>query len=288
MRSWKGDRIRRAHRARLAVAALALVLASPLAGCGRTASLRALLPPQLLGFERVSDELWVEPGTPAATRTKLRLGLDTARRRVESYYGPLESRPRVLACRTRAAAGALGLYARNAHVGAHVVAGRVIVVGPRSLDAGVLTHEWAHAELLARLHPGHGRVSFVPRWFDEGLACVIGEEARYSEPHWQEIVRRGAPVPNLGELMTFRQIEAAVEHYGDTRPDSAGNLHVVYSAAAHEVRGWLARVGPRGLLSLIAAMRDGESFWSAYARIGRAEGIHGQFGPAFRKVGSDS
>ena len=239
-----------------------LAVAGLSAGCGKSAEVRLLIP-ALSGMEREGPSLWVEPGTPAAVRAGLRQEMAAARDRVGRFYGSVQSSPRVFACVTQARARSLGLPNHNR---AHTVGGRTIVLGPHGLVTPILTHEWAHAELDARLSPGVLRR--LPRWFDEGLASVIGDEPWYSEAHWQEIVRRALPVPHLNELYTFRQMADAVRDYGDTRPDSAGNQHVVYSAAAHEVRGWLARAGRGGLHRLIAALNAGEAFAPAYLRIG--------------------
>lgn len=212
----------------------------------------------------MSAVLWVEPGMSAATRAALRDDLLLARRRIEAYYGPLRSRPQVVACVTEARARAFGLRGARAHT----VAGRAILLGPRGLTAPILTHEWAHAELYARLGR-HGLIGIagVPRWFDEGLACAISEEPTHSEANWQEIQRHRLPTASLNEMVTPRQVLEVVARYGDTRPDSSTNLHVVYTTAAHEVRGWLVRTGRGGVLRLVSAMNAGEPFGSAYLRL---------------------
>jgi hypothetical protein len=105
------------------------------------------------------------------------------------------------------------------------------LLGPRGLAAPILTHEWAHAELDARLG-------------------------------------RRLPTPSLNEMMTFPQMLEAGRRYGDTRRDSTLNHHVVYTTAAHELRGWLARTGHGGVLQLIPAMNAGEPFGSTYVRLG--------------------
>ena len=246
-----------------AVATLAiLALAGLLTGCSRLGNLRVLVP-ALSGMERAGAGLWVEPGMPAATRADLQREMIVTRDRLGRFYGSVESSPWVLACATKEQARALGLPGGNR---AHTVGGRAILLGPRGLATPVLAHEWAHAELYARLN--RGVLRRVPRWFDEGLASVISEEPWHSEAHWQEIQRRGLPTPHLNELYTFRQVTDAVRAYGDTRPDSAGNMHVVYSTAAHEMRGWLARAGREGLPRLIAALNAGEAFGPAYLRLG--------------------
>jgi hypothetical protein len=241
---------------------LVIALAGWVAGCGGSLDVRLRFP-ALSGMDRVSASLWVEPGMPAAMRADLAQEIVVARARIDRFYGLAQSSPTVFACVTQAKARALGLRGRNR---AHTVAGRMIVLGPRGLVTPVLVHEWAHAELDARLAPGV--LHRVPRWFDEGLSSVVGDEPWHSEANWQEIVRRGLPVPHMNELYTFRQMSDAVREYGDSRSDSTGNMHVVYSAAAHEVRGWLARAGRDGLPRLISGLNGGEAFGPAYLRIG--------------------
>ena len=245
------------------VALLALLAAAALsAGCGPAAVVRRLVP-ALSGMEREGPSLWVEPGMALALRAELQQDMVLARDRVGRCYGSVESSPRVFACFSPARARSLGLRARNRGV---TLGGRTIVLGPHGLVTPILTHEWAHAESSARL--GRGVMRRVPRWFDEGLASVVADEPWHSEAHWREIERRGMSVPHMNELYTYRQLLDALRDYGDTRSDSAGNQHVVYSAAAHEVRGWLARAGRDGLPRLITALRAGESFGPAYLRIG--------------------
>jgi hypothetical protein len=241
-----------------------LVLAMLLTGCGRFRNLRLSMP-GFFGMQRASANLWVEPGMPAATRADLQYAFLLARRRIEAFYGPLRSSPQVVACITEARARAFGLRGARAHT----VAGRTILLGPRGLAAPILTHEWAHAELYARLgRRGLTGIAGVPRWFDEGLACVISEEPAHSEANWQEIQRRRLPTPSLNEMRTFPQMLEAARRYGDIRRDSTMSHHVVYTTAAHEVRGWLASAGRGGVLQLISAMNAGEPFASTYGRLG--------------------
>ena len=67
--------------------------------------------------------------------------------------------------------------------------------------------------------------------------------------------------------MSLRQLSEATARFRDTRPDSTTNRHVVYATCAHEVRRWLAVAAPSGLLDLIEAVRAGQPFAAAYARI---------------------
>ena len=237
-----------------------------LAGCGLLRNARTWAP-GWFGMERAGDRLWVEHACPESTRTELRRDRALARVSVERWFGPPRSDPDVIACSSRAVASAFGLGGR---AGAHSAPWQRIVLGPHLLNAAVMAHEWSHAELAARLGARiPTRAGHVPRWLDEGLACVVGDEPRFSEDQWAKIERSGRPVPSLRELWTFRQIEAAEAAYGDTSRDRARNLHVVYTTSAHEVRRWLGIVGTGGVRRLVKALDDGESFTAAYARIER-------------------
>ena len=107
----------------------------------------------------------------------------------------------------------------------------------------------------------------VPRWIDEGVAVVVANEPRHSEDNWREIQRQALPIPPLNELVSFKDWGVAVNKYGETAGDVPSNLHVVYTAAGHEVRTFLACSGPTGVAAVLAAVQGGSSFDAAYVKV---------------------
>ena len=115
---------------------------------------------------------------------------------------------------------------------------------------------------------GWPHVARIPRWFDEGVAVVVAGETRHSEANRREIQTRGIPAPALAELVSRSDWNAALIKYGETHLEDPGNLHAVYSAAAHELSNWLACAAPAGAAALLTAVSEGGAFDSAYQRIG--------------------
>jgi hypothetical protein len=243
---------------------VAIAVVAALAGCGRQRTLRPLVP-WLFGMQRVSAQLWVEPGMPDSTRTALLSDIGLARLRLQRWYGPLRSRPVVVACITARRAQSMGLT--GAH--AHTLGDAAILAGRDGLAERTVTHEWSHAELYRRLGGlNAGAMVRVPRWFDEGLASAVSEDTASAEAHWRLIEERGVPTPSLNELVTMAQFAAAREAYPPVRLDTLPHLNRVYATMAHEVLGWLRRAGPGAPARLVEAMDSGESFGEAYMRLG--------------------
>ena len=240
------------------------ILALLLAACGSLHSAR-MLAPTSFGLEAAGPTLYVEPAMTAEQRAALQVQIETGRAQVARFYGEITTAPYFVACITAECAQRFGSYGERAAA----FGDSAIRLSPNGLAAPLVAHEWSHAELYRRVG-GAWHVGAVPRWFDEGLAVVVAGEALHSEAHWLEIQRRGLATPPLTALVSRADWTAAVQHYGETQGDVPGNLRLVYSTAGHEVRHWLACAGPAGTLAVLEAVREGEAFDSAYARIARA------------------
>ena len=146
--------------------------------------------------------------------------------------------------------------------------GRAVADGflliPKSFGPEAISHEWAHAELYARV----GRAGYrqIPMWFHEGLAVAVSKLPNHSDDTLREAERLGLPIPaRIKDLESLRVWSNALNDYQNSK-----GLNVVYSAAGHEVREWLGRAGQQGLLDLLEAVNSGDEFGAAYRRIADA------------------
>ncbi len=235
-----------------------------LTACGNLRGLR-MLSPSSFGMEKMAPGLYVEPAMAATEREALQRHLETGKAEVRRHYGTLTARPVVVACITTECATRFGTYGEPAAA----LNDFAIRLSPNSQGrtAALIAHEWSHAEMHHR--SGWWLMRKMPRWFDEGLAVVIADEPRHSENNWREIQRRGLQTPALAALTTFSDWNTAIKAYGETQPAGPDNLHLVYSTAGHHVRVWLACAGASAPLELLEALRAGDGFDEAYARIGR-------------------
>jgi hypothetical protein len=224
-----------------------------------------LLAPESFGLISVAPNIYIEAGADETARDNLREAMDKAEEAIRVAYGSANSRPIVHACITEECYEAFGGRGSVAKV-----YGNRILLSPRGLNWHFLAHEWSHAEMLSRLTLSAWWR--LPRWFDEGVAVAISEAPEHSESHWQFLVASNIPRPSREELHTFKSLRQwldAVHRYGEDKniernANGEPAISPVYSAAGHELRPWLAKVGSTGLLAFIAQMNDGKDFESVY------------------------
>lgn len=241
-----------------------LLIANLVSGCSILQGGK-LLAPESFGLTPVTPNIYVEASADEAARGNLREAMARAEEAIRVAYGSVNSRPIVHACITEECYEAFGGRGSVAKVyGDH------ILLSPRGLNWHFLAHEWSHAEMRSRQNlraRGH-----LPQWFDEGVAVAISEAPEHSESHWQFLAAANIPRPTREELHTFislRQWLDAVHRYGEDnnmerKARGESEIRPVYSAAGHEVRAWLAKVGSTGFLAFIARLNDGEDFEFAY------------------------
>ncbi len=223
-----------------------------------------MLAPALFGMERAAPGLYLESGQTGDAIEEIETMAAEARGRVAAVFGGVVSSPRLVVCRTQACFSGFGGNRQAA-----LSFGRwAILLGPRGVNAPILAHEWAHAELAERLAANGADEHAVPRWFDEGLAVLVSAEPRHSAEISAEIDRRGLPRPGPEALMTHAQWNEAVMTYGDAAaadgaPDS---LYVTYATAGDLVRGWHHAAGRAGLRALIDAVGAGRPFVEEFCR----------------------
>ncbi len=225
-----------------------------------------LLAPERFGLTPVTTNIYVETGADEATRIRLRESMDKAESAIRTAYGGVASHPTINACITEECyesfGGGRGSLAK--------VYGKRILLSPRALNWYFLAHEWSHTEIITRLN--FFAWKRMPQWFDEGVAVAISEAPEHSEGHWQFLVATNAPRPTREELQTLKSLKQwldAIHKYGEDKnlerkAKGEPEIRPVYSAAGHELRPWLAKVGSTRLLAFIDRMNDGADFESAY------------------------
>ena len=244
---------------------LALIVAGAacLSACGALHNARMWFP-SASGMDEIDPALYVEPAMSAQQRGALQRQIELGRARVEAFYGSITTAPYVVACVTARCALRFGSYGEPATAFGDVA----IRLSLNDRLTQLVAHEWSHAELYRRVG-GWRHIGKIPRWFDEGVAVVVADEALHAPANWDEIARRGLPTPPLTALVSRSDWAAAIRKYGETLGDDPNNLRVVYSTAGAEVRTFLACAGTVGIAAVLDAVRADEPFGAAYARVGR-------------------
>ncbi len=233
----------------------AAILVSLLLQSNRVRSV-ALLFPAVSGFIEAAPRVWVERGTTEAARSELVQTVAAARRRVDQFYPRAAGHPVVLACST------VECFRRCGGIGhATTFFSDRVLLSPGGVNSVKVSHELSHVELATRIGAVRALLS-VPQWFDEGLAVLASDDPDYDEAKWLAATEVGARVPNLEQMATLRGFLAATKQ----------SKQAAYGTARHEVARWYARVGAAGLERLFSAVRGGESFRYAYARVEEGAG----------------
>ncbi|MDP9796650.1 hypothetical protein J2S43_005162 [Catenuloplanes nepalensis] len=199
----------------------------------------ALACPRCYNLAETQPRVYVERGATDAQRTTVATVMSAADATIRGFYGDRVSTPRVLACVTDEC------YQRLHGGGSKGIAilNRGLMLSPDGLNPVIATHELAHVELHTRLGS-----ATVPQWFDEGLAVVISDDARYLAP------------PGSATRCLMPLAEALPLTTRDWNLDTAAADNA-YAKAACLVSHWLTTAGgPAALHPLITALRAGTPF----------------------------
>ncbi|GAB6908546.1 hypothetical protein JCM12296A_43860 [Desulfosarcina cetonica] len=152
-----------------------------LSGCTQVNRAKTyLISPSTLGMEKIAPHVFVNPDMSPADREKVAGIAMAAKEKIINFYGGVISAPDILACSTQASFKRLGGTSQRGLL----LGTSKILISQKGLTTPILTHEWSHAELRARMDAKMGGVfgiSSMPTWFDEGLAVVVSEEPSHSE-----------------------------------------------------------------------------------------------------------
>jgi hypothetical protein len=206
----------------------------------------AALCPRCFGFEAIGQSVYLERGAPDAEKAEARAVIAQARERVRKFYGALNRDTTILICASDDCYQRL----RGGSSRGMAIYDLALMLAPNGLSETIAAHELSHIEFHARIGFWHVFRDSVPTWFDEGLAVVVSDDARYLDPPGLTDRCRDAPVDLPITLRQWLQ---------------AGGKEPLYHAAGCKVQGWLkTKGGPKAVLRLAEQIAGGESFGEAY------------------------
>lgn len=217
-----------------------LLIISLLASCTHIVSVDAVNNRMVL----IAPNVFADKAMPIIQQRQFLQTLQTARERIHHFFGKMESNPTVYACVTASCEGIFG----GVKAKAKAYGASKILLSAAGLDNMTITHELAHIELHQRIGSRQAWHK-IPMWFDEGLAVLISDDARYHDMHWQKMTNNGRNVVALDDLVTDRQWRQAVQQ---------GKWP--YGIARKAVQEWYALQGHPALEALILRMKQGKGF----------------------------
>lgn len=208
----------------------------------RWPSVAALACPGCYGLQALQPEVYGERDLPPGQRDKIIEITTEARSKITAFYGTPASRPRILACSSADCYRRIG---GGPEAGVAIV-NRGLMLSPRGLTPVIAAHELSHVEFRQRLGD-----AAVPQWFDEGLAVLVSDDARYLEPADAPdrcLVEPDGPLPEtLGGWLAAASADERT-----------------YARAACAVHRWVRdHGGPTAITTLAVRLAAGESFQDA-------------------------
>lgn len=213
-------------------------------------------PPSFNGSALVPacGNVFIEPAVAKNLWPGIVTGIQTALEMDRKVYGPLQaSQPDVLVCQSGACADYFaGPRRRNTTLPPGSYAGQyvaprmtVVLTSPTwTQNPYVLAHEFSHVEVAKRLNGAH-----VPAWFDEGLATYVG-----GEPICTNVTGKG--------IDDLRKLDQETDWVAYTGPEDV--FFKTYCQARAEVAAWIGKRGNAGVVQLLDAVRQGQSFTGQY------------------------
>lgn len=229
---------------------LILFLVLGLSGCSTIRSTK-LYAPTWFGFTKISEGVYVDNEMSPVNRQEFLKMLGIAKDRVSAFFGGIVGSPKVFACSTEECfVSHGGVTAKGKAYGESM-----LLLSPRGLDAVIASHELTHIELHSRVGAFRSWRE-IPSWFDEGLAVLVSVDPRFTEDEWLKATDNGCNAPkleNIGEML------------------GKGDWLLSYGTARREVGAWYLHAGHAGLERLIAEVKNGSDFNSAFNSIASIE-----------------
>ena len=213
-------------------------------------------PPSFNGATLVAacGNVFIEPAVAKNLWPGIVTGIQTALEMDRKVYGTLQAtHPDVLVCQSGTCADYFaGPRRRNVTLYPNTYAGQyvaprmtVVLTSPTwTQNPYVLAHEFSHVEVAARTGGKH-----VPAWFDEGLATYIA-----GEPICTNVTGKG--------IDDLRKLDLETDWVAYTGPEDV--FFKTYCQARAEVAAWIGKRGNAGVVQLLDAVRQGQSFTGQY------------------------
>ena len=213
-------------------------------------------PPSFNGATLVAacGNVYIEPAVAKNLWPGIVSGIQTALEMDRKVYGQLQSaQPDVLVCQSGTCADYFaGPRRRNVTLYPNTYAGQyvaprmtVVLTSPTwTQNPYVLAHEFSHVEVAKRTNGTH-----VPAWFDEGLATYVG-----GEPICTNVTGKG--------IDDLRKLDQEAVWVAYTGPEDV--FFKTYCQARAEVAAWIGKRGNAGVVQLLDAVRQGQSFTGQY------------------------
>ena len=213
-------------------------------------------PPSFSGTALVAacGNVFIEPAVAKNLWPGIVNGIQVALEMDRKVYGTLQAaQPDVLVCQSGACADYFaGPRRRNVTLYPNTYAGQyvaprmtVVLTSPTwTQNPYVLAHEFSHVEVAKRIGGKH-----VPAWFDEGLATYIA-----GEPICTNVTGKG--------IDDLRKLDLETDWVAYTGPEDV--FFKTYCQARAEVAAWIGKRGNTGVVQLLDAVRQGQSFAGQY------------------------
>ncbi len=229
----------------LAVTAVALGIAAAATVAIAAPALAAVVCPGCYGLVRTPAGVMVEATVPIERRGEIERLIASAEPPVRAFFGDIVRRPYVIACTTDACDKSLG--GRGARAVTYSSLGfSVVRLSPRGIDRTIVTHELSHVQVHAIIGLINLLRGAVPAWFDEGLAVLVSDDARY--------VKTGQTAAERCKEPASANLPASPFEWA---PQSGKNP-LMYANAACTVAHWLeANGGKSGVLTALDAVANG-------------------------------
>lgn len=212
--------------------------------------------------------VYVSNDATATERNTLLRAIERSRQRIRQFWGHQLGDSSIIFCHDKARYAEFAMLDEGAGTSLGTPTGSWIVINPAGLNDDVIAHEMCHDELFTRLGWFKTKNS-VPQWFDEGLALMV--DYRFTNPdssrrhldyldEWMLSTHHGSDALELTDIRTVKGFFGGDRHH----------INRAYLTSGLEVSRWLSVVGKPGLHELMLALRHGEAFDHAYARLEKA------------------
>lgn len=208
----------------------------------------AVVCPSCYGMEHAGPRIIVEKAMPAQMRAKLLSDIEAAETAVRSFYGTFNRQPYLVVCSTEECDHRMGgRGAKAATLSVPLVT--ILRLSPRGMEPTILTHEFSHVEFHQRVGLWARMTGSFPAWFDEGVAVLVSDDARY--------LKSGATASKRCARNSEGPLPTTPIDWGP----EADNDPMLYADAVCRVLQWMeANGGKAGLLETLDSVANGVAF----------------------------